>query len=80
MIIIWKGFIKQPDINQGPTFLSFSFLLKPVEPPQIFAKVDLFPIDNDSEKKKVAKKYKPSQIPRKLLVTLLLSTSSNGQN
>ena len=42
--------------------------------PQIFAKVDLLPIDNDSKKKKGAKKHKPYQIPRKLLVTLLLST------
>ena len=32
--------------------------------PQIFAKVDLLPVENDSEKKKVAKKYKPFQIPR----------------
>ena len=42
--------------------------------PQIFAKVDLLQIDNDSEKKKGAKKHKPYQIPRKLLLTLLLST------
>ena len=41
--------------------------------PQIFAKVDLLPIDNDSEKEKVAQKNKPFEIPRKLLVTLLLS-------
>ena len=47
-------------------------------PPQIFAKADLLPIDNDSEKKKVAKKYIPYQIPRKLLITLLLSTSHNA--
>ena len=40
---------------------------------QIFAKVDLLPIDNDSQKKRGAKKHKPYQIPRKLLVTLLLS-------
>ena len=33
---------------------------------QTFAKVDLLPVDNDSEKKKVAKKYKRYQIPRKL--------------
>ena len=43
-------------------------------PPQILAKVDLLPIDNNSEKLKRAKKYKPYQIPRKLLVTLLLFT------
>ena len=42
-------------------------------PPQIFAKVDLLPIDIDSKKKKGAKKHKPYQSPRKLLVTLLLS-------
>ena len=30
---------------------------------QIFANVDFLPIDNDSGKKKVAKKYKPFQIP-----------------
>ena len=28
---------------------------RPVEPPQTFTKVDLLPIDNDSEKIKVAK-------------------------
>ena len=27
LIIIWKGFIKQPVIKQSPTFLSFSFLI-----------------------------------------------------
>ena len=41
--------------------------------PRIRTKVDLLPIDNDSEKKKGAKKHKTYQIPRKLLVTLLLS-------
>ena len=41
---------------------------------QIFAKVDLVPIDNNSKKIKGAKKYKPYKIPRKLLVTLLLFT------
>ena len=41
--------------------------------PQIFAKVDLLPIDNNSEKKKGAKKHKPYQTPQKLLVTFLLS-------
>ena len=44
--------------------------------PQIFAKVDLFKltmIENDGEKKKGAKKDKPYQIPRKLLLTLPLS-------
>ena len=45
---------------------------------QIFAKVGLSPIDNDSEKKKVAKKFEPLQIPQKLLVTLRLSTSCNA--
>ena len=34
-----------------------------LQPHQISAKVDLLPIDHDSEKKKVVKKYKPSQIP-----------------
>ena len=38
-------------------------------------KVDLLPIDNDSDKKKTAKKCKLVKIPRKLLVTWLLSTS-----
>ena len=42
--------------------------------PQILAKVDLLPIDNLSEKKKIAKKYKSYQIPQKLLITLLLFT------
>ena len=41
--------------------------------PQIFAKVDLSPIDNYSQKKKVAKIYEPLQIPQKLLVILLSS-------
>ena len=44
----------------------------------IFAKFGLSPIDNDSDKKKVAKKYKPFQIPQKLLVILLLFTSFNA--
>ena len=44
--------------------------------PQDFSKVDLLPIDNDREKKKVAKN-KPIDIPRKLLVTLLWFTSCN---
>ena len=38
---------------------------------------DLLPIDNDSEKKKILKKYKLVQIPQKLLATLPLPTSSN---
>ena len=42
-------------------------------PPPDFAKVDFLSIDNDSEKKKEPKKHTPDQIPRKLLVTLLLS-------
>ena len=41
--------------------------------PPDFAKVDFLSIDNDSEKKKEPKKHTPDQIPRKLLVTLLLS-------
>ena len=44
---------------------------------QIFAKVDLLPIENDSEKKKIVKEYKLVQILRKLLITILLSTSCN---
>ena len=45
--------------------------------PQIFAKVDLLPIDNYSENEKIGnkKQCKLLQIPLKLLVTLLLSTS-----
>ena len=47
----------------------------------IFAKVDLLTIDNDSEKRKLEIKYKPFEIPRKPLVTtLLLFTSCNVQN
>ena len=42
--------------------------------PQILAKVDLLPIDNNSKKKNEAKKYKPYQIPRKLQVPPLLFT------
>ena len=34
----------------------------PTTPPQIFAKDDYLPIDNDSEKEKGAKKYKPPPI------------------
>ena len=30
-----------------------------LQPSHIFAKIDLLPIDNESKKKKVAKKYKP---------------------
>ena len=41
---------------------------------QIFTKADFLLINNDSEKKKGAKKHTTGQIPRKLLVTLLLST------
>ena len=44
---------------------------------QIFAKVDLLSIDNDSEKKKIAKKYKLVQTPWKLLLTVLLFTLCN---
>ena len=61
-------------------YISLCFFIRPVETgwrscgPQIFAKVDPLLIGNDSEKKKGAKKYKPYQIPRKLLVTLLLFT------
>ena len=39
-----------------------------LQPPQIFAKVDLLPIENNGEKKKVAKNYKPIQILQKVLV------------
>ena len=45
--------------------------------PQIFAKTDFLPNENNSEKKRVAKKYKPLQISRKLLVTLLWLTTCN---
>ena len=41
-------------------------------PPQIFAKVHLLPIDNDSENKRRAKKHKPYQIRRKLLEPFFL--------
>ena len=34
-----------------------------LQPSHIFAKIDLLPIDNESKKKKVAKKYKPLYIP-----------------
>ena len=49
-----------------------------LHPPQVFAKADLLLIDNDSEKKKIATKCKLIQIPRKRLVTLLLSASYNA--
>ena len=53
--------------------LCYSTFIRPVEAkgageaaaPNIFAKVDLLPIDNDSDKKKIAKKCKLVQIPRK---------------
>ena len=48
--------------------------------PQSFAKVDLLTIDSYSEKKNIAKKHKPVQIPRKLLTTLPLSTICNAEN
>ena len=48
--------------------------------PQIFAKVDLLTIDNYSEKKNIVKKHKPVPIPRKLLITLPLSTICNAEN
>ena len=47
---------------------------------QIFAKVDLLTIDNYSEKKNIVKKHKPVPIPRKLLITLPLSTICNAEN
>ena len=46
-------------------------------PPKIFPKFGLLPIDNEGEKKKVAKKYKLFEIPQKLPGTLLFSTSCN---
>ena len=46
--------------------------------PQSFAKVGLLLIENDSEKTKLAKKIQTSSNPRKLLVTLLLSTLCNA--
>ena len=45
------------------------------EAPQILANIDRLPIDNDSQKKKIAKKYKLVHIAQKLLATLLLSIS-----
>ena len=45
-------------------------------PPRFLLKLTFYKltmIDNDGEKKKGAKKEKPYQIPRKLLLTLLLS-------
>ena len=51
------------------------------DPPQIFVNVDvdLLPIENDTEEKKIAKKHKLLQIPGilKLLVTLISTTSCN---
>ena len=63
-------------------------------PHQIFTEVDLLPIGNYSEMKKNSKKTQKNknktnkqtnkkklvQIPQKLLVTLLLSTSCNAEN
>ena len=42
--------------------------------PHIFDKVDLLPIANDREKKKVAQKCKPPQISQKFLLLLLQCT------
>ena len=62
-------------------WLQFLSFFRPVETggtggpanPQIFAKFDILLIDNDCEKKKIAKeKYKLVQILRKVLATLLL--------
>ena len=53
----------------------------PTPHPQIFAKVKLLPIGNDSVKKKITtKKKKLLQIIQKLMVTFLLSTSFNEYN
>ena len=51
--------------------LKFKPLFRPVE---TGGGENLLPIHNNSEKKQRAKKYKPYQIPRKLLVTVLLFT------
>ena len=45
---------------------------------QIFPKANLLPIENDSEKEKIGKNYKVGQIPQKMLVTLLLTTSCSA--
>ena len=66
---------KKKKKKQEKACISFKSIIKPVKTGGlwgIFAKVDLLPIDNDSEKKKGAKKHKSYQIPRKLLLTLLL--------
>ena len=49
-----------------------------VAAPQIFSNVDLLRIENDSDKKKIAKKCKLVQILLKLLVTFLLSISRSS--
>ena len=49
-------------------------ILRMYTPTQILAKVDLLPIENNSEKRKRPKKYKSYQILRRLVVVLLLFT------
>ena len=65
----------------------YCIFYRPLEPgrgeaaaplPQSFVKVDLLLIDNDSEKEKIASKYKLVQIPWRLLVTLLLPSLYNA--
>ena len=57
-------------------YFSFAYTVDIISP---WLDLGSIPTDNDREwKKKVTKKYKPFQIPRKLPLTLLLSTSYNA--
>ena len=55
-LIFWTVFLWQARRNRGSGWGGRGGVL---QPSQIFAKIDLLPIDNESKKKKVAKKYKP---------------------
>ena len=54
-LIIWTVLLWQARRNRESGWGGGGVL----QPSHIFAKIDLLPIDNESKKKKVAKKYKP---------------------
>ena len=58
-LIIWTVFLWQARRNRGSGRGGGGGGRGVLQPSHIFAKIDLLPIDNDSKKKKVAKKYKP---------------------
>ena len=52
--------------------------LQPRPPPRFLLNLTFYQLAMIVKRKKWQKTYKPLQIPRKLLVTLLLSTSGNA--